>query len=394
VLRQRCRFVADVEVEPAIAVVVGPSGGLRRIRRIRQAGGGGDVEEAPALAGEVVAQQRVAHHAAVVHPAAAQDEQIRPAVVVEVGVHQVETAELHVEAPLPADVGEGAVAVVAEGFGVVAGVRGRGDHVEPPVVVEIVDDRAAGEIEGRQSRRQGALAPERKGCLGLEGGRRSAQLRRHAGRKLAGEHARQVQQPTRLHVRGIGADDLLVDRRRASRRAGNDVHPAGAHRIEAAVAAVVEDAVALLGAPELGERELAQQPEADLRRQLRGEPQRFLEPLDGAGRPVQTELLEPELRERRDARRAGAAGLRELGRQARERPLAEEGIVASTQAAADLLELGTHLLGRGRHQIARAAGRRCGSRTWRLRERTRDAQESESDDGSAHGTAILAPQAH
>ena len=108
------RLGADVEVEVAVAVVVLEVGGLRRIDAIGEARGRGDVDEPPRGPIEVVAQERLPDLAGVVHPGAAQHQDVDVAVVVVVGVDQVETAELRGEAPLLRDVLEPALAVVAK----------------------------------------------------------------------------------------------------------------------------------------------------------------------------------------------------------------------------------------------------------------------------------------
>ena len=113
----------------------------------RQAAGGGDVGE---RAVAVVAQQRLALRQL---PAAAQHQDVEAAVVVVVGLHDVQAAELIGQAGLRRPLGERAVAVAAEELHRLAAVEARRHDVEPAVVVEVVDDHAAGRARTSRARR-------------------------------------------------------------------------------------------------------------------------------------------------------------------------------------------------------------------------------------------------
>ena len=118
-------FVADVEVEVAVVVVVGPGRGLRRVVDGRQAGREGHVGE---RAVAVVVQQRVGMPPVAAEPAAAQDQDVGGAVVVVVGLDEVEPAVEAVESGLLAAVAERAVAVAGEVAQTALRVGGRDDR--------------------------------------------------------------------------------------------------------------------------------------------------------------------------------------------------------------------------------------------------------------------------
>ena len=85
--------------------------------------------------------------AGAVEPGAAQDVDVEVAVVVVVGLHQVEPAEEAGEPRLGGALDEPAVAVVAEVARARAVSKVGGDEVEVAVAVEVVDDHAAGEVQ-------------------------------------------------------------------------------------------------------------------------------------------------------------------------------------------------------------------------------------------------------
>ena len=78
-------------------------------------------------------------------PSSAQYEDVAVAVVVVVGLADVEAADLACEASLLGALGKGAVPNVAEVAKLVVQTPRRGDDVEIAVVVEIIDDAAAGQ---------------------------------------------------------------------------------------------------------------------------------------------------------------------------------------------------------------------------------------------------------
>ena len=138
VQRARRLLVAHEQIDPAVVVVVGPRRRVRAVRAlVEQAGGAGHVREGPVV---VVAQQRVAHR---ILPAAAVHVDVEPAVVVVVGVRDVDAARLVEDARPLGDVLEPAVARIVVDAQRVAGPQAGDDDVEAAVVVEVVDDGPA-----------------------------------------------------------------------------------------------------------------------------------------------------------------------------------------------------------------------------------------------------------
>ena len=198
----RRQLVADVEVDPAVVVVVGPRRRVRREHAVGEAGGLGHVGE---YAVTVVAQQRVAHRNL---PAAAVDEQVEIAVVVVVGVAGVQAAELGSEPGRLGAILEGAVALVAKEPRRRAVVDRRQHDVEQAVAVEIVDDRAAGRAVGADAHGARHVREPRRRDLGAEQIGRQTMLRGHGVGMLAEQHRRQVQQPACLEVGGLAIGEL------------------------------------------------------------------------------------------------------------------------------------------------------------------------------------------
>jgi hypothetical protein len=90
----------------------------------------------------VVAQERLALRKVV--PPSAQHEHIDAPVVVVVAPHHVQSAELRVQARLGGPIGERAVTVVGEQTHAAATVERRRHGVQVSIVVEVIDDEAAG----------------------------------------------------------------------------------------------------------------------------------------------------------------------------------------------------------------------------------------------------------
>ena len=188
-------LVADVEVEVAVVVGVAPGGGLRRTTMLGQpARGEGDVGEPP---GAVVAQQRPGVASRPPQPGAAQDVDVEVAVVVEVGLHQVEPAE---EAGQPAGLGavDQRAAVVAEVGGIAAGIHRGGEEIEVAVAVEVVEDGAARQAPGADAEARRDVLERGKRLLRREHRRRHAIAFRHSLRVVAQRHVREVGEPHRL----------------------------------------------------------------------------------------------------------------------------------------------------------------------------------------------------
>ena len=117
-------FAADEKIEQAVVVDVGPNRGLGAGGRLGEAGGFGDVGE---CAVAIIFQERLALRN---FPAAAENEDVRAAVVVVVGLNDVEAAHLIGKVGLPGAIGEGAVAVVVEKVQRLAHIHAGGHDVE------------------------------------------------------------------------------------------------------------------------------------------------------------------------------------------------------------------------------------------------------------------------
>jgi hypothetical protein len=137
-------------------------------------------------------------HAALAEPAAAQHQEIRVPVAVVVGVGQVQAAELSDESGLACPLREGPVAIVVEVAELSCRVHG-GDHqVEPAVPVEVLGDRATGDVERVQLQPMGRIDEARKGLVGIEHHRRDEILRRDLTGIRAQRHVGDVEEPPGL----------------------------------------------------------------------------------------------------------------------------------------------------------------------------------------------------
>ncbi len=243
-------FVADVEVEVAVVVVVCPRRGLGRIVDRCQAGGEGHVREGAVA---VVVQQRVGDTPVAAEPAAAQDQQVGGAVVVVVGLHQVEPPVQTSEPGRLAAVAKGAVAASGEIAQAALGVGGRDDQIEHAVAVEVVDHHATHQVAFVDPGGRGDVGEARKGLAGGEDGGGDARRRRHAVRVLADGHVRDVEQPAGDEVIGVAGEQGLELGDAAPRALLVLMHAGTADRQDAALAAVAGDAVAALAPPEQGD---------------------------------------------------------------------------------------------------------------------------------------------
>ena len=136
-----------------------------------------------------------------------------------------------------------------------AGVDRREHDVEPPVALEIVDERPAGEPR----RVEAALlrdVDEEAGVVGrLQRRFRDHEGLRHAGRVRAERHVRQVEQPAHLEVVGTRGEEALEMLDRLGRARLELVLSRLAEREQAAVGVRVLQAVLNLAAPQLGDAE-------------------------------------------------------------------------------------------------------------------------------------------
>ena len=170
--RSRGRHAAEDEVE--IAVVVGVHQRARRGRsRVGQAGDGGDVREPRPI---VVEQARAAR---------AQDEEVGPRVVVDVGGHGSEAGQAGIEAPARGGVDEAAALLEVEA----QALGPDGDEVEMAVPVDVREGEAArrrGDGHGRRRPRR-ARHPAIGGVdelVGRCGGLHELRLRARGGQGL------------------------------------------------------------------------------------------------------------------------------------------------------------------------------------------------------------------
>ena len=183
----RLVFIADVEIQVAVVIDIHPHGGLRR-GWLGEAGFRRDISE-DAVA--VVAKQRFPLCR---FPATAQHQDIQAAVIVVIGLDDVEPAQLGGQPRLRAAVAKRAVPVVVEEMHGRAKIPVGGDDVEQTVVIEVVDDQAAGfredGVESGARRRVGKAANVFRGC---ESRRRQQVLFGDTGRILPQRHISKVQ---------------------------------------------------------------------------------------------------------------------------------------------------------------------------------------------------------
>ena len=141
-------------------------------------------------------------------PGAAQDENVQVAVVVVVGVDQVEPAGQPDQARLLRALGEGPVPVVVEEPELAPQVPG-GDHeVEEPVAVQVLQDdpaRQAAQVEADLGRNVGEAADVR---LRREMRRADQPRGRHPVGVFPERHVGDVEQPDDIGA-GVGIKDRL-----------------------------------------------------------------------------------------------------------------------------------------------------------------------------------------
>ena len=214
-------FATEVEIEQAVAVDVGPGGGLAGPEDVREAGFDRHVGE---HAGAVVAQEAGAPGAVVVGPRAAGGEGVDVAVVVVVGDGEVQAARDGGHARSIGRIAEVAVAHGQEQLHADMRVDVAHQQVGEAVAVEVFGGGAAGDVRLVQAERRGDVGP---GGDGVDAGDR---LGRHqpggldAGRPRAERHARHVEQPlVRERAGRVLGEDLAEDRRRVGHALGDHV---------------------------------------------------------------------------------------------------------------------------------------------------------------------------
>ena len=168
--------------------------------------GGGHGGTKAALTGDickgavaVIAQQRLA---ARVLPAAAQHEDVFAAVVIVIGLKDVQATRLVCEPGLCGAVREGAVAVVVIERKRLAVAHVRGDNVRQSIVIEIIHDHPARLTIATQPRFGGHVSEVDNLFFRFEDSGRNQILLGDTGRVLAAEHETQIQQPAHFSVFG------------------------------------------------------------------------------------------------------------------------------------------------------------------------------------------------
>src|SRR4051794_38439946 len=127
-------LISDEQVKISIIVHISPNGRLRGREWIFQASRARDVDEASMA---IVVEQRSPDRKL---PSTTHDENVGAAIVVVIGLVDVEAAELIEKAGLLRTVGECAVSIVVKEMHVFAEIHAGGDDVEKPVSIEVVDD--------------------------------------------------------------------------------------------------------------------------------------------------------------------------------------------------------------------------------------------------------------
>ena len=149
-------------------------------------------------------------------PRSAQHQDVEVAVVVVVGVVQVERAGDALEARGRAVLDVRSAARAAEQDQVVvAQAPARGDDVEHAVAVEVVDQRAAGHVEGVETELAGDVGEARELALGVEEAARQALALGDAVRIGADRHVGDVQEPAGADVHRIALEQGLEQGDRA-----------------------------------------------------------------------------------------------------------------------------------------------------------------------------------
>ena len=128
-------------------------------------------------------------------PSSAQDQEVEMAVVVVVGLHQVESAQQPVEVGRLGPVRKGAVPPIAEKAQLSGQIRCRDEEIEIPVAVEVVGHGSTRKAEGVQSKSRSHIDPVRKRCLRFKGFGRNPMSGRHLLGILPQGHIGDVEQP-------------------------------------------------------------------------------------------------------------------------------------------------------------------------------------------------------
>ncbi len=233
------RLVPDEKIEPAVVVEVGEGGRLRGVLAV-DAGRNRDVLEGAVAA---IAQQRVGDASLLGEPSAAQHEDIGMAVVVVVGVEQVEPADLAVEPRFVHPLGEGPVPVVVVEPHPVAQPERRAEDVDEAVAVEVLGDGATGERDRIDATRMGDVGKAADVGVRRECRRRDQPLLRHLLRPRPERHVDEIQAPARIEVTRIELEQLHQRPFGILRATPEQVDAAAPDRQHAGITAVVSEAV-------------------------------------------------------------------------------------------------------------------------------------------------------
>jgi hypothetical protein len=234
-------LVADEQVEPAVVVEVRPRRRLGGVL-VEEPRGLRDVLEA---ALSEVAQQRVGVASGLAEPPAAHDVQIQVAVVVVVGVVEVQAAGQSGQPRRVCAVGERPVALVAQEADRIVQPPRRRDEVDEAVAVEVVHRASAGEPGDGHAGRGGDVPEPGRGRLA--GSRRgdAPPFRDSLGGRSQ-RHDREVQQPSSLERIGLELQPASERLPRAPRSRGIAMHRGALDGIQAGLRRMMLETVGLL----------------------------------------------------------------------------------------------------------------------------------------------------
>ena len=257
----------------------------------------------------------------VVQPRAAGNEDVDAAVVVVVGLEHVQAADDPGETRFLRPPRETAVAVVVEVLDLIGDAHVRDQQIEGAVVVEVLEDEAAGRAELGEASILGDFGEAADVGAGVERLGSDQPSLRDLGRITAQRHVAEVQEPpVGGHVFRIGrwiGEQLGVELDRLGGTAPHLVDALAAHRQQARLGVVVHRAVLRLAEAEPGEGELGLERFRDRPRHRR--PVLVLQALqlgDGFGVRAVEELVARDLAPQVEALHRVALGLetrRQLG---------------------------------------------------------------------------------
>ena len=242
-------FVADEQVDPAVVVEVQPGGGLGGVKT-QQTGFLGYVVEG---AVSVVAEEGIGVVALFLKPGAPKHQHVEVSIVVVVRLHQVQAAEFSGEARRTGAFLEVSVGRVAKKTERILHSHGRDHQVQIAVVVEIIHDRTSGECIEVKSGSAGAIREPGKIVFRGKNPWWYQEKWRHPVGMRAEGHVGKVEQPARLQVIRVPGELFLEDRDGSLRAEGFLMETTGLNGHQARIDGVVEQAVFLFAEPEVGQ---------------------------------------------------------------------------------------------------------------------------------------------